>query len=102
MKPPQHLIDKMLADGEIGILSSLVVLGAALAVQRGSGAALEGVQTAGGEPIPPGLEARMKEAHAAMVEEFQAVSAEELDHCIALSTAHLRAAGYQWTSGRDN
>lgn len=102
MKPPQRLIDRMLADGQVGVLSSIISLGAALAVKRGTCAPLLGVQTSEGQPMQPEFEAAVKRAHAAAVEEMRHDSVEQLEASIALFSEHLRQAGYVWDVGRSD
>ncbi len=102
MKVPEELVAKMLGDGETGILASVVCLGAALAVKRGGDTRLLDISDASGRPISNRLKASIVEAHARAVENFRSATPEEVDRAIALSSAHLRAAGYCFTTGRDN
>jgi hypothetical protein len=100
MKPPQEQIDRMLADGEFGVLVSIVCLGAALAVKRGGDATITDLQC--DRPLPEKLKAAIRQASAERVEDFRRATPEQLDCAIALYTAHLKAAGYTYTAGQDN
>jgi hypothetical protein len=100
-KPPRHLVDRLLAEGERGITVSIVCLAAAMAVKRGGSTELTSIQC--NVPVTDTMQARMREAHEALVATFREASAVELDHAIALYTAHLKAAGYRiGVSGKAN
>jgi hypothetical protein len=103
VKPPREQIEKMLAEGYLGELTSMVCLGAALAVKRGEPGGLESIKDAlTGESLTPDLEAHIKKAHDEVMEILRSASSSDLDHAIALYTAHLKAAGYSVEAGYDH
>ncbi len=100
MNPPRRLIDRLLADGEKGILTSIICLSAALAVKRGGSTDLTSIETT--PPLSPAMKARARDGHALAVEMYRHATPLELDCAIALFGAHLKAAGFTYTAGRDN
>ncbi len=103
MNPPRHLIESMLADGYLGELSSILCLGAALAIRRGLPAELTSISDPiTGERVPPAVEVALRKIHAAVVAEMQGATQEQLDHAIAMYTAHLKAAGYSIEAGYEH
>jgi len=118
-KPPQALIDRMLADGALGIWSSVIALGAALAVQRGGDGHLQHslrtptggvvlIEQGGrwgdvvgpeGEQPPAAVVAGMRRVHEAAMAELRDETQEYLAAAIALYQEHLRQAGYCWSVG---
>ncbi len=103
MNPPRHLIEAMLKDGYLGELSSMLCLGAAMAMKRGLPPELTSISDPRtGRPVAPTLEAVLRKVHAAIVMELQNATQDQLDYAIATYTAHLKAAGYSVEAGYEH
>jgi hypothetical protein len=103
VNPPRHVIEKMLADGYLGELSSMVCLGAAMVIKQGLPPEVPSFgDPVTGEALPRGVEAFLQEVHAKAVAEFRTATPEELDCAIATYTAHLKAAGYSIEAGYEH
>jgi hypothetical protein len=98
LNPPQDLIDGMLRDGHIGVMSSLVCLGAAVAVKRGE--PIENVKwQVPGVALSKADQAFMAGALRRAYDMFKTDPPDSLDFSIALYKAHLKAAGYAIEEG---
>jgi hypothetical protein len=103
MNPPRHILDEMLADGHIGELTSIICLGAALVVKNGGPSEITEISDPRtGERVPPELEEFLKMLHIDTVAALKVATPDELDHAIALYTAHLKEAGYTIEAGYDH
>lgn len=94
MKPsPDELLAQMPIDS-IGILTSVVLLGAALQAKRGTFSPIESiVDPFTGKKPTAKEEALIKKAHDQAMQEFRSATPDELDHAIALYEAHLKRNG---------
>ena len=103
-EPESEHHEKMLSGGRIGEITSMLCLCAAMAVRRGHPPEIESIHDpVTGERLPPEVERDMMTAHAEAVLLFRSATAIDLDHAIALYTAHLKAAGYSIEeAGHDN
>ena len=100
MNPPDEQIKKMLGDGWIGEISSIVCLSAAYAVKRGE--PIEKVKIESPDPKRP-LSHQEERLLLKVMREMYALlkmgTPQEVDCAIALYTAHLKAAGYSVEAG---
>jgi hypothetical protein len=103
VNPPRHVIEKMLADGYLGELSSIVCLGAAMLIKKGLPPEVPSFSDPiTGEALPPDVQAWLQGAHTKAVAEMQGATQDQLDHAIAMYTAHLKAAGYSIEAGYEH
>ncbi len=103
MKPPRAVLDRMRADGGVGELTSMICLGAALAVKRRDFGPLDSVTDPNtGKAVSEDLLALLKLVHADAVMALRHGTADELEHAIGLYTAHLKDAGYTIEADYDN
>jgi hypothetical protein len=99
MEPPKEQIERMLRDGRKGLIVSVLCLGAAYAVKRGE--SLEDVEIQDPfthAPLPN--QSAWRAAMRACYDELKGGTPVQVDHAIALYTAHLKAAGYNVETGR--
>jgi len=101
MNPPKEQIDRMLADGSVGIMTSIVCLGAAVAVKRGESPEDVKVESPD-QPLTEEEIAGFKDLLRRSYDLFRHASPAELERAIALYTAHLKAAGYNIEAGQDH
>jgi len=96
MSPPKEEIDRMLAKGQRGVLSSIICLAACVAVQRGERAEDIKVESAGmaGLEFTSEQMAFIKASIVSAAREFAGDPPESLVYSIALYRAHLKAAGF--------
>lgn len=101
MSLPSHLVERMLGRGDLGVLVSVLSLGAALAIRDGRDPALVSIEALAGMPLPDSFQAAARRAHGHILEQLRRATPEELDVAIEVARAHLRVAGYN-VFGRGN
>jgi hypothetical protein len=104
MNPPKALIDKMLADGPKGLLVSMLCLMVAHAVKKGDPIeTIDHVELQDPVTHQPWAPDQLRAARVAMracYEDLSTGTPLQVDHAIALYTAHLKAAGFCVEVGR--
>ena len=102
MSLPSHLVERMLGRGDLGVLVSMLTLGAALAIRDGRDPGFVSIEDIAGTPLSASFQALARRAHGRILEQLRRAPPDELDVAIEVARAHLRLAGYDVMYGRGN